>query len=71
MLSIAIRKQINSNNLKLNELKSFIGKNVIITITEVNSESEKLEKFSDFFNLAGKISIDEDSIIELRKKSEI
>ncbi len=69
MLSIAIRKQINSKNISFTELKPFIGKNVIITITEEQNESQKLEAFSDFFNLAGKISIDEVSINELREAS--
>ncbi len=69
MLSVAIRKQINSNNINFSELKPFIGKNVIITITEEQNHSEKLESFSDFFNLAGKITIDEESINKLREIS--
>ena len=69
MLSVAIRKQIKSKNLNLTGLKPFIGKNVIITITEENNEAQKTEQFSGFFNLAGKISIDEKSINELRGES--
>lgn len=62
MLSVEIRKRISLSNINITELKPFIGKNVIITITEEQNESQNLEKFSDFFNLAGKISIDEDCI---------
>ena len=69
MLTVSVRKQISSNNIDLNELKPFIGKNVIITITEELDEALKLEKYSDFFNAFGNISIDEDSINLLREKS--
>lgn len=67
MLTVAIRKQISQNNMKINELKSFIGKNVLITITEEQNEAQSLDTFSAFFNLAGQISIDEESISELRE----
>jgi hypothetical protein len=69
MLSLAIRKQVKSNNINLSGLKPFIGKNVIITITEEYNESQKMEQFSDFFNLAGHIFLDQDSINELRESS--
>ena len=71
MLSVSLRRQIKSKRIEINELKPFIGKNVIITISEEQNELEKLKKYSDFFNLAGKVSIDEDSINLLREKSTI
>jgi len=51
MLSLAIRKQIDSEKMVFSEFKDFIGKNVIISITEEENQLEKKAKFSEFFKL--------------------
>jgi hypothetical protein len=64
---LAIKTKIDSDELKLDELSDFIGKEVTITIAE-NFEEEKLSRF---FEGAGKIDLDEEEVLNLREMSKI
>ena len=69
MITIAIHKHIDSENLTLPEAKQFIGKDVVIIMSEV-SKSEPLDPvISDFFKLAGKIILQEDKLFSLKEIS--
>lgn len=64
---LAVKTKINSDELLLEDLSDFMGKEVTITITE-NFEGDKLYKF---FEGAGKIDLDEEEILELREMSKV
>ncbi len=66
-----IRKKIvvQSENIKIPELTHFIGKKMDVLCIE---DTEALKsRYHDFFELAGKIDIDEDAISNLRNQSQL
>jgi hypothetical protein len=68
----AIKKHIlvESDVLKIPELKNFIGKHMELILIEEEIEKDK-GRLEDFFNLAGNIEFDEEKINELRNISKI
>lgn len=70
-----IRKyiRVESDTIRIDELHRLKGKNVEVTVRELPEESleEKKKRLSRFFELAGKIDIDESAIERLREVSKI
>ena len=64
----AIRKRIiiDSDTIKIPELKQFIGKTMEIILLEDTEEKNKA-----FIDLAGKIVLDDEAVTNLRENSKI
>ncbi|MEA1884752.1 MAG: hypothetical protein U9N62_09580 [Thermotogota bacterium] len=64
----AIRKRImiDSDTIRIPELQKFIGKTMEIILLEDSEEKNKA-----FLDLAGKISLDDEAVNDLRENSKI
>jgi len=63
--------KIESDVIRIPELKEFMGKEVEVIITEKLVKKDKKNQMKHFLNLAGKIDIDEEAIYRLREESKI
>lgn len=69
-----VRIKVDSEEVRIPELRKFIGKTVEMIITEapsVSSDEEKSGKMKRFFEAAGKIEIDEEAIRQWREVSKL
>ncbi|MGB7159919.1 MAG: hypothetical protein WBD40_17770 [Tepidisphaeraceae bacterium] len=70
MTAIKIERHLDSDTLHLPELKALIGRDVEIIVTE-KLPAQRTSDLSKFFDLAGRIDLDEDAIRALREKSKL
>jgi len=69
-----VRIKVDSEDVHIPELRKFIGKTVEMIITEapsISSDKEKSGKMKRFFEAAGKIEIDEETIRQWREVSKL
>lgn len=70
-----IRKylKVDSDTIRIDELRRLKGRNVEVTVRELPEESleTKKKRLSRFFELAGKIDIDESAFERLREASKL
>ena len=74
MQAIRLFVDVDSEDIHIPELKKFIGKKVEMIIHEVPSikpDEEKKQDMKKFFDAAGKIKIDKESINQLREISKL
>ncbi len=70
MNAIKLQLVIESETLKIPELKYFIGKKVELTLTEKNDpKSNDTEKYKKLKSLRGRISFDKKVLQDLRENS--
>lgn len=60
--------KVDSEDVRIPELKRFMGKTVEMIITEVSPENRKMRHF---FEAAGKIEIDEEAVRQWREVSKL
>jgi hypothetical protein len=70
MNAIKIERHIDSETLHLPELRAMLGKNLEIIVIEKPRVTGK-KNLEAFFELAGKIDIDQDAFWALREKSKL
>ena len=58
--------KVDSESVRIPELKKFVGKTVEMIITEVKPKNKKMKHF---FEAAGKVRIDEEAIRQFREVS--
>jgi len=74
MQAIKLFVDVDSEDIHIPELKRFMGKRIEIIILEVSSikpDEEKKQNMKKFFDAAGKIKIDKESILKLREISKL
>jgi len=69
MITIHLRKQIDSDTLHLPELKPLIGKTVEIIVREQTPTTPGANPYDGFFALAGQNVVDPDAYKQLRAAS--
>jgi hypothetical protein len=74
MQAIRLFVDVDSEDIHLPELKQFMGKRIemiILEVTTVKPDEDKSKNMKKFFDVAGKIKIDKESINQLREASKI
>ncbi len=74
MQAIRLFVDVYSEDIHLPELKQFMGKRIemiILEVTAVKPDKDKSKDMRKFFDAAGKIKIDKESIKQLREISKL
>ena len=74
MQAIKLFVDVDSEDIHIPELKQFMGKRIemiILEVTTVKPDEDKSKDMKKFFDAAGKIKIDKESINQLREISKL